>query len=244
MKKVKYFLISFLFFQLSLCAKENNFEKSYQNYLEQFYIAQETPKNEAIELYTKCKDLYEKEKSEKNLINYINSCTLLSKIYSSGQMGEYKEIVEGFYDEIVTYLNIKKISNKLLFTISDYIYSEFAWKKDTSKNVSVLHNIYRKILSKEKNNEKALLKLSLWYIYASNYNTSNWNAFIIQQEEKIETLNKTDKFDAYLLYSIFYLRNYNTQKSKLYLEKAKQLYIDNPNSYILEHNFSKGIKGW
>lgn len=240
MKKVLFFLINLFIIVIQLFSDENYYLKV----LEKYYSAENTPKTEILDFYIECSNKYMQNNSKKNLIDYINACTLLSTLYSSGEIPEYKTEVESLSKKIEKELKKYPFTSEELMSYADYIYSEFSWKKDTTYNVLVLPNIYRKIINLNKSNEEALVKLALWYITASKYSTSNWNSFILKQEAKIKNLSNPDKFNGYLLYSMFYMKKYDIKTGIMYLNKAKELYPENPLTFIIEENYKKGKIGW
>lgn len=240
MKKAQFFLINIVFCLFPVFSNEiNNIQL-----LEQYYKAEEIPRDEMIKRYLESKDNYLINLSENSLIEYIEACTLLSNLYSSGLIPEYQNTVEALFYEINSEVKNYYNSVNVLMAYADYLYSEFSWKKNVSDNIFVLPNLYRRIIFLNKNNEQALVKLAMWYISASNYSTSNWNSFITSQENKLESLTDTDKFNGYLLYSMFYMKKYNLKKAKLYLDKAKELYPNNPMLIVIEENYKKGKAGW
>ena len=240
MKKVLFFLINIFLGGLSLFSEEKlNIEL-----LEKYYTAENIPETEILDFYSKCKNIYTNNNSQENLIEYIKACTLLSTLYSSGEIPEWQSEIESVNQNLQNEIKKYPFSSIELMAYADYVYSEFSWKKDTTYNIFVLPNIYRRIINLDKSNDEALVKLALWYITASNYFTSNWNSFIAKQERKIEILSNPDKFNGYLLYSMFYMKKYDVKKGMMYLNKARELYPENPLTFIIEQNYKNGKIGW
>ncbi|MGP1491575.1 MAG: hypothetical protein ACTTI6_11035 [Treponema sp.] len=50
----------------------------------------------------------------------------------------------------------------------------------------------------------------------------------------------TDRFTAYLLYSIYYMKRYNSEKGRAYLRKAAALFPDHALLSHLYGNYKKG----
>lgn len=240
MKKVLFFLINIYFFATSLVSEENFNLKL----LDKYYSAENISKTEILGYYSEYKEKYFQNKNIENLTNYIEACTLYSILYSSGQIPDLKTEIESLNEKLQNELNNYPFSSEVLMAYADYVYSEFSWKKDTTYNIFVLPNIYRKIINLDKSNEAALVKLALWYISASKYSTSNWNSFISKQESKIEKLSNPDKFNGYLLYSMFYMKKYNIEMGMKYLNKARELYPKNPLTFFIEQNYKNGKIGW
>ena len=92
-------------------------------------------------------------------------------------------------------------------------------------------------------NKEAKLKFALWTIFPCNSKTNNWNTFIKKCEKDIENLNDYDKFNAYIQYSAFYMKNNDTAKGFMYLDKARELYPNNVLCSVLEKNYKDGKLG-
>lgn len=240
MKKVVFFLINIFLGVISLFSEE----KLNLELLEKYYTAENIPKTEILDFYSKYKNIYMNNNSQENLIEYIKACTLLSTLYSSGEIPEYQTEIESVDLNLQNEIKKYPFSSIELMAYADYVYSEFSWKKDTTYNIFVLPNIYRRIINLDKSNDEALVKLALWYITASYYFTSNWNSFIAKQEAKIENLSNPDKFNGFLLYSMFYMKKYDVKKGMMYLNKARELYPENPLTFIIEQNYKNGKIGW
>ena len=90
MKKGLFFLINIFLLVISLFSEE----KLNLELMENYYTAENIPETEIIDFYSKYKNNYIKNNSQKNLIEYIKSCTLLSTLYSSGEIPGYQSEIE------------------------------------------------------------------------------------------------------------------------------------------------------
>lgn len=123
---------------------------------------------------------------------------------------------------------------------ADYLYVKLALPKSSSSIAAALPVLYRKALLLNPDNTEALTKLACWHIFPADETTSNYNSFIESQEERLETLTVTDRFTAYLLYSIYYMKRYNSEKGRAYLRKAAALFPDHALLSHLYGNYKKG----
>ncbi|AEE17416.1 hypothetical protein [Treponema brennaborense] len=241
MNKVKRCLISSLFILISFAGHT-------QSIIEDFYSGNDIKINEAIAIYEKAKNAINFEDlTEDSILEYLYASTILSTLYSSGLMPKYEELVNSLDDEIKKLINHfpqSLSSYDICMEYANFLYSQFSWKTNTGDIIMKLPILYRKASSLNKNNTDPLAKLSIWYISASNYTTSNWNGFIKLQEANISKLNDVDKFNGYLWYSIFYAKNYNSEKSIFYLDQAKSIFPNSILTMIIEENYKKGIMGW
>ena len=104
MKKVVFFLINIFLGVISLFSEE----KLNLELLEKYYTAENIPKTEILDFYSKYKNIYMNNNSQENLIEYIKACTLLSTLYSSGEIPEYQTEIESV--DLNLQNEIKKIS--------------------------------------------------------------------------------------------------------------------------------------
>lgn len=240
MKRVYLFSISIFFIFHSFIFSRNILDDYFSNNIE---IA------DAIELFQNAENSLEKIDSYDNLYetylcNYIEASTIISTLYSSGKMNEYQDLVENLENDIEQKVNTIKKTSGLCIKYANFLYSEFFWKKNNSSIIKKLPVLYRQAIFLDKENNEALIKLALWYISASSYNTENWNVFIKSQESKLGSLQKNDLFFAYILYSMFYIKNYNTNKGLDYLAKAEKIYPSNILLSVIKENYSNGKIGW
>jgi hypothetical protein len=181
---------------------------------------------------------------EDNLLHYINSWKVLSALYSTGYLPEYENEIAAFDASIVEKLKKAKLTSAVCLAYADYLYSKLSWEIKNTKTVMALPVWYRRALLLEPNNTEANVKLALWYISAADENSRLWNAFIQRQEQNIELLGEADRFNAYLLYSMFYMKTYNVNKGFLYLNRAKELFPDNPLPALIAYNYEEGKLSW
>ncbi len=264
MKKVNRFSISFCsnickrfcvsIYLLSVCSllpatiyAETSKAGQAAELLERYYSGQDIPVKEALELYNKTKQDYETSKiveKEEAALCYIASCTVLSSLYSSGTLQQHEALVTGLQAELEQNIRLNTASASVLLGFADFLYSQFAWKKDNFSVIAALPLLYRKILLKDPQNKEAQVKLAVWYTNAGNYYSRSMNGFVISQEPYLDLLQKHDRFNAYISYSSFYLKIYDTQKAYDYLAMAKDLYPDNIICAIIEANYANGKTGF
>lgn len=241
MNTVKHCLIRSLFFLIA-------FSGYTQSIIEDFYSGNDVKIDEAIEMYEKVRNSINFEAlTEFEFTEYLHAATIVSTLYASGLMPKYEDLLKSLDSEINKL--IKRFPNLLssyevCMEYADFLYSQFSWKENRSSMVMKLPILYRKAASLNKDNSVPLSKLAIWYISASNYTTSNWNAFIKEQENNISKLNNVDKFIGYLWYSIFYAKTYNFKKALVFLNNAKEIYPNSVLPIIIEENYKKGIIGW
>ena len=124
---------------------------------------------------------------------------------------------------------------------ADYLYTKIALPENTFKIVSALPVLYRKALMLDPDNTEAAVKLACWHIFPADVSTLNYNSFIEAQEEYLEMLSDADRFNAYVLYSSYYMKKYDSDKGRAYLQKAAALF---PGHALLSHileNYRQGI---
>lgn len=148
------------------------------------------------------------------------------------------------YDTIVE-KNIKKYfyDGKLLDSYLDFKWNEMS----VGGSFSIINTFpfYCRMLAKNADyKSKALFRLALWYIYATNETMARWNVFIKNQEYFIEELNSFEKYNAYLHYAIFYMKIGCRRYAFALVKKAEEIYPENVMHYILSENFKKGEFGW
>ena len=59
----------------------------------------------------------------------------------------------------------------------------------------------------------------------------------------LKELNEIDRFNAFIWYSIFYMKIYDTKKGWEYFYKAKNLFPNHQIVLLLYENYKKGILG-
>ena len=127
---------------------------------------------------------------------------------------------------------------------ADYLYTKLPLPETKRFNtILTLPVLYRMALLKDKTNKAAFVKLSCWHVSSADETTSNFNSQIKATEEYIEELNEVDKFNAFIWYSIFYMKIYDTKKGWEYFYKAKNLFPNHQIVSLLYENYKKGILG-
>ncbi len=242
MKKVNVFLISFIFCGILFSQEINQFSKiNIKN--ESLKTITEFYSGNTISSIEYAMELTQFSKIE-NLEEFILSHTALSTLMPLDCSVFYLEKLKSFEKEIKPII-AKTKNEKILHLYSNYLYSKLSWEKSNYKTIETLPNIYQKnaFYSESK---QSLLDMAIWYIFIANTNTSIINAFITKQENLIEKLSLTDveKFNAYINYSMFYMKTYNTKKSFYYLEKAKNIFPNGIITAIIETNYKNGKVGW
>ena len=238
MKRIFCFLSSFLFLAIYFC-----FSYEADDLLQPYFEYSELSDEAALDNYYKCKDTYLSNKTEENTLNYINSCRVLSCYYAGGALLKKGRLVQGLQSEVEELVDFNKAGCDVHIAYGDFLFSHFFWKKDNQDIIQKYPNVCRRALIKEPGNKEAKLKYALWAIFPANSKTNNWNTFIKECESSIENLTPYDRFNAYIQYSAFYMKNYNTEKGFFYLHKAKELYPDNVLCAVLETNYKKGNLG-
>lgn len=143
----------------------------------------------------------------------------------------------------------KTKDENILHLYSNYLYSKLSWETFTYGIIETLPVLYQKNVLFNRS-EKSLLDMALWYISASvlvsNPSASVWNSFILSQEKFIGTLDlaETEFFNACINYSMFYMKNLDTEKGFYYLNLAKNVFPDSMLIAIIETNYKKGKVGW
>lgn len=242
MKKVNVFLISFIFCGILFSQEINqsvkiNIKNESRKIITEFYSGNTIPSiNYAIEL-TQISKI-------ENLEEFILSYTALSTLMTITNSSVYLEKLKLFEKEIKPIIAKTKDEN-ILHLYSNYLYSKLSWEKSNYKTIETLPNIYQKNAFFSKN-KQSLLDMAIWYIFIANTNTPILNAFITKQEKLIENISLTDveKFNAYINYSMFYMKTYNTKKSFYYLDKAKKIFPNGIITAIIETNYKNGKVGW
>ena len=172
---------------------------------------------------------------------YLSHAHLLSYAYDLGIIKEYTELVRSMDAKIDIFMKAIKQNVATYLKYADYLYLKLS--HGSRKVIHALPKLYRKILLLDKENKEAYVKLAMWYIFPANEGTSNFRGMIEKAEEYIEELKMYDKFNAYLMYSIYYMKCYNTQKGFEYLEKANKIFPHHIYVAHLWNNYQKGKLG-
>lgn len=181
---------------------------------------------------------------EDDLLHYIKSWKIISVLYSTGRLPEYENKIHAFDISIAERLKTGKLTSSICLSYADYLYSKLSWEANNTKTVMALPVWYRRALFLDLNNIEANIKLALWYTTSADADSTIWNAFIKRQEQNLDLLGDVDRFNAYLLYSMFYMKIYNVKKGYLYLSLARNLFPDNPLPAVIAYNYELGKLNW
>lgn len=182
--------------------------------------------------------------SKEDINEYILVHTVLSSVMPFLGNTDYKEKLETFEVSMKETIAVTK-DEVILNLYANYIYSKFLWSKNTTSIIEELQSIYVRNALYNKN-KKALLDMAVWYISAANSDTGVWTSFILEQEHLIEVLELTnvELYLAFISYSMFYMKTYNTGRAFEYLEKAKSIFANGILTAIIEENYKNGKIGY
>lgn len=180
---------------------------------------------------------------------YLEHAKLISLLYvyeGNRACKKYDAVIReeapAFLKQVVRLPAATKTQKAALYVrYADYLYTKIAVSSHTFAIASALPVLYRKALLLDPDNTEAAVKLALLHIFPADQTTSNYNGFIETQEEFLEELPAADRFNAYLLYSIYYMKKYESGKGSAYLQKAATLF---PDHMLLSHvrkNYEKGV---
>lgn len=239
MKKVKFFLISFIL----LCFLSIKvFSHSAYDYLYSYYLDGTIEKEFISEKVYNLKNEYEKFTYEKTFIQFLQYLYVYSSyaIMDENIQREIKELSKFVNKSISQNLYSAEVLNSYL----DFIWSEVSWKKYNFSIINSYPVFLRNLSKSEKYHNHAMFKFASWYVFATDKTMSEWNTFIKNQEYIIEELNDVEKYNAYLTYSIFYMKMGFHSKGIELLTKAEKIFPENLMAYILSENYKKGVFGW
>ncbi|UTC62540.1 hypothetical protein E4O05_01090 [Treponema sp. OMZ 787] len=184
------------------------------------------------------------KKQNELLILYLEYAEILSTIYNYGGMNHQGKVIKKIDKNLKRFLKLSNLEGEVYLKYADYLYTKLPLPETKRFNtILTLPVLYRRALLKDKNNKTAFVKLSCWQIAAADETTSNFNSQIKSTEEYIEELNDVDKFNAYIWYSIFYMKIYDTKKGWEHFYKAKNIFPNHPIVSLLHENYKKGILG-
>lgn len=184
---------------------------------------------------------------EDEILVYTALSTLIPALDSDSALF-FKEKIRNFEKRAKPLVSKTKDEN-ILHLYSNYLYSKLSWEKANYGIIETLPVLYQKNALFNRS-EKSLLDMALWYISASvlvsNPSSSVWNSFILSQEKFIGTLDltETEFFNVCINYSMFYMKNLDTEKGFYYLNLAKNVFPDSMLIAIIETNYKKGKVGW
>ncbi|MEL3905752.1 MAG: hypothetical protein P1P65_01795 [Treponema sp.] len=209
-----------------------------------------------------------KERETILLAHYLEYAKLISTVYNYGGDRQCKKYVKIIDEEAAEFLKKTAARRKpaprgihrpqhgstgaaghisraelsaLYLRYADYLYTKLVLPENVFTIAAALPVLYRKALLYDPGNTEAAVKLACWHIFPANETTALYNSFIELQETALDVLSPTDQFTAYLLYSIYYMKKYNSQKGRAYLQKAAGLF---PGHVLLSHlyeNYAKGM---
>lgn len=213
---------------------------------------------DALTVFDKYEPLFKKE----NLVKIKNQNILLAAIRSAEVVSCYLTVNASEYRTMSRLLEAEKSLKRylaygkairqfseeeraeLLLAFSDYLFSQIPWN---TKRVGVIMNLpvwYRKILLLESKNLQAKIKLVAWYSHSVSYMYPQKIQWIKKREPFFANMSKIDRFNAYVTYSMFYMRTLETQKAYEYLESAKKNFPQNSYVTFIEENYAKGKIGF
>lgn len=170
---------------------------------------------------------------------YLFHANILAFAYQLGALNDYPKLIKEMDERVSFFMKAIKQTANTYLKYADYIFLKLA--NGYSFPIQALPIIYRKVLLLDKENKEALVKLAIWYISPANEATSNFNGFIEKQEKYIEDLKDTDRFNACLWYSIYYMKCYNEKKAFQYLNEANKIFPNHFYTAYLFNNFKNGI---
>ncbi|MGP1454274.1 MAG: hypothetical protein ACTTJ7_00705 [Treponema sp.] len=186
------------------------------------------------------------------LMRYLAYAKLISVLYLYGGDRQCKKYLAAIDEQVLTFFNQTvqhrkeaKLTNvqvsALYLRYADYLYTKLALQDQVNGIAAALPVLYRKALLLNPDNTEALVKLACWHIFPADKTTTNYNSFIESQEAYLEELNPADQCTAYMMYSMYYMKKYNSQKGREYLAKAAALFPNHIVLLYLYDNYKKGI---
>lgn len=180
------------------------------------------------------------EKENELLILYLEYAKIVSTVYYLGSINHRFLQIQHIEKQITSFVKRRALSSAFYVKLTDYLYPKLMLPNSGSV-ILTLPIVYRKALLKDLENNAAKIKLACWYVFAANATTSNFNSFIEENEPLIDELNTVDKFNAYITYSLYYMKVYNTDKGWMYLHKADALFPSHILVERLRNNYKKGM---
>jgi hypothetical protein len=228
---------------LSLEQSELLFEEFYRTGIldtDPFFIALEQLEKELIKLQSMNEKERNSEKENELLILYLEYAKIVSTVYYLGSINHRFMQIQDIEKQITSFVKQQRLSSAFYVKFADYLYPKLMLPNSGSV-ILTLPIVYRKALLKDLENNAAKIKLACWYVFAANATTSNFNSFIEENEPLIDELNTVDKFNAYITYSLYYMKVYNTDKGWMYLHKADALFPSHILVERLRNNYKKGM---
>ena len=176
--------------------------------------------------YINCPLAKRNSKNEAELLHlYISHVHILNSAYALGNLKEEDLLIKSLDERLLIFMQAIKQTAQTYLKYADYLFLKLSMGE--KKAIHILPVIYRKVLMMEKTNKEAKVKLAIWYISAADETASNFRGLIENAEEYIEDLDDVDRFNAYLWYSIYYMKCYQEAKGFMYLEAANKLFPKN-----------------
>lgn len=228
---------------LSLEQSELLFEEFYRTGIldtDPFFIGLEQLEKELIKLQSMNEKERNSEKENELLILYLEYAKIVSTVYYLGSINHRFMQIQDIEKQITSFVKQQRLSSAFYVKFADYLYPKLMLPNSGSV-ILTLPIVYRKALLKDLENNAAKIKLACWYVFAANATTSNFNSFIEENEPLIDELNTVDKFNAYITYSLYYMKVYNTDKGWMYLHKADALFPSHILVERLRNNYKKGM---
>ena len=228
---------------LSLEQSELLFEEFYRTGIldtDPFFIALEQLEKELIKLQSMNEKERNSEKENELLILYLEYAKIVSTVYYLGSINHRFLQIQHIEKQITSFVKRRALSSAFYVKLTDYLYPKLMLPNSGSV-ILTLPIVYRKALLKDLENNAAKIKLACWYVFAATEATSNFNSFIEQSESLIDELNTVDKFNAYITYSLYYMKVYNTEKGWMYLYKADALFPSHILVERLRNNYKNGM---
>lgn len=220
----------------------------FENYYKSGIIEIEPLFKSAFEVEKKLKTIFLQNRKDRNislqkelLTLYMDYAEIICTAYNFGAINKHWKNVKKIEKNIEDFLKAALPDSDFFISYSRYLYAKLPVHGNKLNIILSLPVLYRKAALSDKTNTAALVKLACWYIAAANENTSNFNAFIKENEEYIDYLETCDKFNAYIWYSVFYMKTYSTKKSFDYLKKANEVFPNHVLVRRLYGNYKKGI---
>ena len=221
---------------------------------EQYYRMQSFDPQLLLDSFDRIREALNTSVEDVELLDlYFEHAKLISMLYvyeGNRQCGKYDTLIQGEAQDFLR--QAEKLTRKhagftreqmsaLFMRYANYLYTKIGVPKNTFAIASAVPVLYRKALMLNPGNTEAAVKLACWHIFPADVTTGNYNSYIESQEEYLEGLSAADRFNAYLLYSIYSMKKYESAKGRAYLQKAASLF---PNHVLLlrvYENYRKGI---
>ncbi|CEM63067.1 hypothetical protein DWQ65_01600 [Treponema phagedenis] len=178
------------------------------------------------------------EKENQLLTLYLEYAKIVFTAYLFGSINQSFPKIHNMEKQIDVFLKRCKPNSSVCLKFADYLYARLP---ENRKVVFKLPVLYRKVLLQDSKNNEAKVKLACWYTFSAQETTSNTNSFIEENEALIEELSAVDRLNAYIVYSLYYMKKYNTKKGWKYLQKAEELFPSYILTERLRANYKKGI---